>query len=43
MEVCKREINQHVEEKGKEEWLRGINYKSTLEWYREKEQLRYES
>ena len=32
-----------MEEKGKEEWLRGMNEKSTLEWYSGKEQPRYES
>ncbi|KAG0717602.1 hypothetical protein GWK47_054088 [Chionoecetes opilio] len=42
MAVCKKEINRRVEEKGKEEWLRGMSEKSTLEWYRRKDQPRYE-
>ncbi|KAG0728534.1 hypothetical protein GWK47_032294 [Chionoecetes opilio] len=41
MAVCKKEINRRVEEKGKEEWLRGMSEKSTLEWYRRKDQPRY--
>ncbi|KAG0725205.1 hypothetical protein GWK47_039070 [Chionoecetes opilio] len=42
MAVCKKEINRRVEEKGKEEWLRGMSEKSTLEWYRKKDQPRNE-
>ena len=37
MKVCKREINQRMKEKGKEEWLRDTNEKSMLEWYRGKD------
>ena len=43
MEVCKREINRRVEEKGKEEWLRGMNEKSTVDWYRGRNQSKYEN
>ena len=43
MNVCKREINRYVKEKGKEEWKRGMIGKSSLEWYRKKEQPGHES
>lgn len=43
MAVCKRIINRMVERKGKEEWQRGMSEKSTLEWYRIKDQPRGES
>ena len=43
MDACKRELNNKVEEKGRNEWKCKMSGKSTLEWYRGKDRPGYES